>query len=113
MKTTIALVTVLALIITGCAMGGGAHAHKRTVTTLTNGVEIVETVDSRLLPFVAWGDARNSIGRERVSNTKTGNSIGIDGVDQETSATNVAPIMKSGGALIGEAAAQFLKTQGL
>lgn len=113
MKLTVPIIVVadvitLGLIIvlfSGCAIGGGASVYSRT-TNPTNGVESIDR--GRTLPFIVWGDARQAIGSQKVANTKTGNSIGQQGLGQETSATNVAPILKGGGALIGEAARTFM-----
>jgi hypothetical protein len=92
------------LTLTGCALDGGAYVRRDIYET--NGTHTVEK--GRLHPALAFGDARNSIGQRKISNTKTGNSIGTREVSQETSATNVAPIMHEGGALIGEAARTFM-----
>lgn len=93
-------------VLTGCAIGGGASVYKKTTMTGTNVTE--EVVRGRTLPFIAWGDARQAITSQKVSNTKTGNSIGQGGLEQVTSATNVAPILHGAGSLIGEAARTFM-----
>lgn len=103
------LATISLFTLTGCVADFGGRA--RTVTTSTNGVTRTEI--SVLRPAIAWGDARQTLASRRAANTKTGNSVGEKGVDQETSATNVAGIVTSIGGLIGEAAATYQKSIGL
>ena len=91
MKTSILCLPILALC--GCAIDFGAHVRRDTYDT--NGVHLVETGSIR--PSVTWGDAAQVKAKQRVSNTKSGNSIGLTGFDQETSASNVAPIISSAG----------------
>lgn len=90
--------------LTGCAFDGGAAVRRDTYST--NGTHSVER--GRIHPALAWGDARQSLGNRRIANTKTGNSIGVKDVEQETSAANVAPIIGSAGAAFGSAYRAFI-----
>ncbi len=98
------ILSLLSAIVSGCAIGGGAYARRDTYQT--NGVHTIEKV--RTYPFIATGDAVQQIGKLKASNTKTGNAIGVTGLEQETSATNVAPIINSGAEFLGVAAKAFL-----
>lgn len=96
------LSAALAGCLTSCAIG---TAKVSKSFTNTNGIPEFQKAQTR---FVAWGDARNAINAQKISSTKTGLSIGQTGFEQETSATNVAGIIGSGGELIGQAARSFL-----
>jgi hypothetical protein len=108
-KLTLCLVALSAVaLFTGCAIGGGASVRRDVTTGAgTNSVHTVEK--ARLHPFVAFGDAVQQVGKMKVGNTKTGNSIGVTGYDSETSATNVPAVIQSAGELIGVAANAFVK----
>ncbi len=97
------LLLFLVAIVSGCAIGGGAYVRRDTITT--NGVHTIEK--ARVHPFIAFGDAVQQVGKMKASNTKTGNAIGVTGIDQETSATNVAPILNGSAELFGRAARAF------
>jgi hypothetical protein len=106
-----ALAALWLVSLTGCAIGGGAKARKVVTTIKPNGDQVTEDFRSSTLPWIAWGDARLAMDRMKVSNTDKTQSIGFSGFETETSATNVAPILKSAGGLIGEAASAFMKSQ--
>lgn len=106
--------TILALIpfLSGCMIASRAHVRSDTWTTNKTG-EVVHEMRHTETPFViAWGDAKAFIEKLRLSNGKT-HSIGITGFDVETSATNVAAIMKAGGGLIGDAVSAYQEAQGI
>lgn len=90
-------------LFTSCAGFGGAKVTKESWDT--NKVHTIETATIR--PSIAFGDAVNQIAKIKAGNTKTGNSIGLTGYEQETSATNIAPIIKSAAEGFGEAARVF------
>lgn len=106
MKTLDRLILYLMLAciatLTGCAMNFGATVTSKS--TGTNGVQTVQ--EARQRPYFAFGDAVNQIAKEKLANTKAGNSIGIAGLEQETSGTNVTA---AAGAVIGEAVKALLK----
>ena len=91
-------------LFSGCAIGGGGEVFSQITTT--NGV--VEMKRAHMNRFLAVGDARNVMASQKISNTKTGNSIGQSGLEQETTATNAAAIIGSAGELIGKAAKSFI-----
>lgn len=97
------------LLFCGCAIDFGARVKQ--TTTDTNGV--IHVYEGSIRPAVTWGDATQAKAKQRISNTKSGNSIGVIGFDQETSASNVAPIIKSTGGLIGEAVSAYQESQGI
>ncbi len=86
------LLTVVAIaLLAGCAVGGGAKATKSA--SVEGGVtNTTETVTTR--PFIAFGDAVQKVSSVKAGNTKTGNSINVTGVDQETTGTNAVQFMK-------------------
>lgn len=104
MKTSIISVGLVALVCSGCAIGGGVSVYKKG--TDTDGVVFIEKASVR--PFITWGDAAQAIIKQRVSNTKNGNAIGQEGYSGETSASNVAPIVGASGELIGKAVKAFV-----
>jgi len=79
MKTTI----LLLLLLNGCAY---TVQKVSTQGTTTNGVVEVRTIKSTA---VAWGDARQTIEKLKVSNGKT-QSIGLDGTESNATSTNIA-----------------------
>lgn len=100
------------MCIEGCAIAHAPRLHSDTTTTLKDGTVIHEVKDSKGLGFVSWGDAQQMLEKSRISNGKT-HSIGVSGYEENTSATNVAPILNSLGGLIGEAAAAAAKSMGV
>ncbi len=94
MKTNLIrnILTVAAIaLLAGCAVGGGAKVTK--TVAVENGVtNSTETATTR--PFIAFGDAVQKVSSVKAGNTKTGNSINVTGVDQETSGTNAVQFMK-------------------
>lgn len=98
---------LIALICSGCATATAPKMRSETWTTNKAGDVIHEIKDTKGAAFVTWGDAGQVVEKLRVSNGKT-HSIGLSGYEGESSATNVAPILKSAGGLIGEAAKTFL-----
>ena len=78
-----ALLTAVAMLSSGCAR---LTQTLSTTTVLTNGV-----VETRVSKATGWTllDSKNSLDKLRVSNGKT-HSIGLSGMDQESSSTNTA-----------------------
>lgn len=76
---------LLAILIasSGCAY---TTQNIRTETTDQNGVVEVKFTKNRAM---AWGDARQTIEKLRLSNGKT-QSVGLSGLDETASTTNVA-----------------------
>ncbi len=108
----IGLICLIIICLTGCAIGGGALASKHLEHSWTDLEGLKHTVTSndivKTKPWVAWGDSRQAIGSQKVSNTKSGNAIGQTGLEQETTSTNLPAIIGSGGKLLGEATRAFM-----
>ncbi len=94
-------------VLTGCVVAKAPRAHTSITTTDPDGTVKEEVRDVRGASLVAWGDAKQSLEKLRVSNGKT-LTIGTSGYEQETSAENVAPIVNSFGGLVGEALRTFV-----
>ncbi len=99
------LATALGAIVSGCAMDLGSRVHRQAVDT--NGVATIENATVR--PSITFGDATQTKAKQRLSNTRTGNSIGITEESQQSTSTNLPAIIGSAGQLIGEAAKAFVK----
>ncbi len=95
---------LLLALASGCAIATSPRAS----ATLTHPDGTVEVRESKGSAFIAWGDARATLDKLRVSNTTKTQSIGTSGTELETSATNVAPILGGAGELIGKAAKAFV-----
>jgi hypothetical protein len=59
-------------------------------------------------PFIAWGDARQIIANQKVSNTKSGNTIGQSGFEQEVTTTNLPANIRAAGPMVGDAVKTIL-----
>lgn len=105
--TWLAAAVVVGIFASGCVVAKAPLAHTTITTTDPDGVVTVEERDARGASLIAWGDAKQSLDKLRVSNGKT-LSIGVSGQEQETSAANVAPIVNSFGGLFGEAMRTFV-----
>ena len=103
--------TCLALVA-GCATRGSARLHSETWTTNSAGGVTHEVRDLTTPRSVTWGDATQSVDKERFSNGKT-LSVGTTGYDAETTTTNLPAIVRSGGELLGQAAAAYTKSMGV
>ena len=101
------LVIALAVLASGCAIATAPRVKSTTTTTAKTGEVVVEEKETKGAGFIVWGDAKAMAEKIKVSNGKT-HSIGVSGESTETAATNVAPIISSAGALIGEAARKFM-----
>ncbi len=97
MKTPILFTILLGLVFSGCAT---QHTHLEEVSADGSYRES----DSVTRTF--W-DSKNELTKLKTSIGKT-QSIGISGLNQETTSTNIPAIISSGGVLIGEAARTFL-----
>ncbi len=76
------LIPLLTILLCGCAV---VTQKATTTTTDTNGVVTVTSATSRIL---AVGDAKSTVDRVRASAGKT-SSVGLSGVDNNATATNV------------------------
>jgi hypothetical protein len=99
-------------IMSGCAIGGSARLHSDIWTTNKLGEITHEVRDMKTPRFVTWGDSSQSADKMRFSNGKT-LSVGFTGYEAETTTTNLPAIIKSGGDLIGQAAAAYSKSMGV
>lgn len=101
MKNILIALTV-ANIFCACAFRTAPTVSTRKPILLEDGQIGFEETKAKGSAGIAWGDARQAFESEKLTAGKT-LSIGTKGSELETSSTNVAPIMKSVGGLIGEA----------
>jgi len=78
------LASVAAFLLTGCA---SVTQTATTTTTATNGLVTVTVARSSI---VAVGDARAIVDKVRASAGKT-SSVGVSGVSEDTTTTNIYP----------------------
>ena len=79
----------LILLLIACAcFTGCARMTEVLHSTITSTNGTVEVRDSKASGWV-FGDSKNSLDKMRVSNGKT-HSIGLSGMEQETTTTNIA-----------------------
>lgn len=102
MKQTISLTLLASLLFAGCAMN---RQYATTETTSTNGVVTVTTAKAWTL---AIGDARQVIEKSRASAGKT-SSVGMEGLEQETTATNAVNLVEKIAGAVTTAAVKAAK----
>jgi hypothetical protein len=86
MKTKLTIGLMALMLVSGCAR---IKQTIRTTSTDTNGVVETRETTSQLSTLF---DSKQSVEKLRLSNGKT-QSIGVTGVDQESSATNLVHII--------------------